>query len=59
MLVPPQDPRAHADAMIELLDSESKRKQLGERYLEKVKKQYSSGAVIEQLSEIYDTVLAQ
>ncbi len=57
LIVPPEDPQAHADAVISLLDCPTKRKTLGNEFFERVRDRYSAEAVIEQLSSIYQTVL--
>ncbi|GAA5507349.1 glycosyltransferase [Novipirellula caenicola] len=58
LLVPASESTQLANAIISLLADESKRKSLGRAFFNRVQTQYSAEAVIGQLSEIYDTVLA-
>ncbi|MFG0262383.1 MAG: glycosyltransferase [Novipirellula sp. JB048] len=58
LLVPASDPTGLADALISLLGDETRRRSLGRAFYSRVQTKYSATAVIEQLSEIYERVLA-
>ncbi len=58
MLVPPRDPEQLARAIVSLLTSVTKRKALGEKLNARVLRSYSSTRVIQQVTEVYETVLA-
>jgi glycosyltransferase involved in cell wall biosynthesis len=57
LLVPPQSPRDLAEALLSLLDSRERRALLGERFLHRVQKLYSTKAIIERVCLVYTQVL--
>jgi glycosyltransferase involved in cell wall biosynthesis len=59
MLVPPHDPGRLANAIIALLTSAEKRKELGKKLNARVQRAYSSEKVIQQITEVYETVVAR
>jgi glycosyltransferase involved in cell wall biosynthesis len=58
LLVPPSDPEQLAAALLTLLGSKEKRRELGQKLNARVLRAYSSQKVIEQITEVYETVLA-
>ena len=57
MLVPPGSAGDMAAALLSLLASRERRKELGRRLLSRVSSAYSADAALRQLSSIYDTIL--
>ncbi|MCB0879348.1 MAG: glycosyltransferase [Thermoleophilia bacterium] len=57
VVVPPADPRALADALRTLIDDEQHRARTGAAGRERVARQYSFGAMVRHIQDIYDTVL--
>lgn len=56
-LVPPSDPQALANALIDFLRSATKRRKFGERLKARVEKQYGAPKIIERICDVYRTVL--
>ena len=57
ILVPPAEPEKLAAALLSLLESPEKRRELGKRFRSRVKDVYSSGPVIRQICHVYETVI--
>lgn len=57
LLVPPEDPDALAAALRELLDDPARRATLAERFHRRVSETYSAQAVMEQVCQVYDSIL--
>jgi glycosyltransferase involved in cell wall biosynthesis len=57
MLVPPRTPGALAAALLELLGSPAQRVTYGNALHHRVKQFYSEGSVIQQICQVYDSVL--
>jgi glycosyltransferase involved in cell wall biosynthesis len=58
ILVPPSSPEALADALKFLLDSAARRHDYGRRLHEFVRKTFDPGVIVNQICEIYDSVLS-
>ena len=56
-IVPPEDSQALGRAMAELLENPTHRESLANHFRQRVQRHYSSHAVLERLSDIYQTVL--
>lgn len=57
LLVPPTAPQALADALVQLLRSPVQRLRLGKAFHHRVRRQYSSGRVIQEVCGIYQDLL--
>jgi len=57
LLTPPGDPVALAQALVSLLESQSLRETLGQRFKARVCTGYSLDSIIEQICQVYDQVL--
>ena len=57
LLVPPRSPDLLAQALIALLKSPDKRRELGDRFYERVQALYSTEAVIGRICDVYQAVL--
>lgn len=57
VVVPPESPAKLADGLLSLLDSEQRRAILGERFLHRVREQYSAKPVIERVCNVYRSAL--
>ena len=53
ILVPPKNPKALADAMIQLLSNKEEAKEMGERGLERAKKMFNVSKTIKETEKIY------
>lgn len=58
VLVPPKSPERLAEALIALLNDPTWRAALGDRLCERVNRRYSAPAVMQQIREVYETILA-
>jgi glycosyltransferase involved in cell wall biosynthesis len=58
LLVPPGDPHALAAAINALLTSRDRRVELGHRFRDRVRALYAPEQVVEQICQIYETVLS-
>ena len=58
ILVPPRDPLRLAAAMMTLLKSGQKRRELGGKFNARVQRVYSARRVMQQVTEVYERVLA-
>jgi glycosyltransferase involved in cell wall biosynthesis len=59
VLVPPADPSALADAVLELLGDEALRRRIGEGGYATVRDRYSIAAQVQRTERIYDADLAR
>jgi len=59
LLVPPGSPADLAGAIVALLKSPVRRKELGTRFSERVSRLYSAGRSIGSICEVYDSILGQ
>jgi glycosyltransferase involved in cell wall biosynthesis len=59
ILVPPANPESLSEALSTLLASSSYRNRLGVQFRERVRSRFSAGSIIEQISDIYQSVLQQ
>lgn len=59
ILVAPSAPEKLAEALISLLQSSGLRRELGEKFSHRVQESYSPGAVITQICQFYQEVLAR
>jgi glycosyltransferase involved in cell wall biosynthesis len=59
VLVPPCDSQQLAGAIMSLLKSEEKRRELGRKLNARVQRAYSSQKVIQQIAEVYEAALAR
>jgi phosphatidyl-myo-inositol alpha-mannosyltransferase len=59
VLVPPRDPQALADALVELLENEERRRAIGAAARELAIERYSWGGIAERLLEIYEQVMVR
>ena len=57
VVVLPESPAKLADGLLSLLDSEQRRALLGERFLHRVREQYSAKPVIERVCSVYRSAL--
>ena len=57
LLVPRYDPESLASALIELLASEDRRRELGERFRRHAEQSYGREAGIRKVCAVYDRVL--
>jgi glycosyltransferase involved in cell wall biosynthesis len=57
IVVPPRDPEKLAEALLSLLESSERRKDLGEKFQQRVARLYNPEPVIERICRIYDAVL--
>jgi glycosyltransferase involved in cell wall biosynthesis len=59
LLVPPGSPGELAGAILSLLESPARRKELGTRFSERVRRLYGSGRSIEGICGVYDSLLGE
>ncbi len=59
MIVPPRAPERLAEALASLLDSPSRRAEMGRAAFERVRREYSSEAWIQKMMHLYQEVLAE
>ncbi len=57
ILIPPKDANALQSALVQLLNNTQKKEKMGMKASEKIKKQYDIKTNIQQLLQIYDTVI--
>lgn len=57
LLVPPKEPRLLADALLYLIDHPERRKKMGEKGRERVRKKFSLEKMLSQIEKVYDEVL--
>jgi glycosyltransferase involved in cell wall biosynthesis len=57
IIVPPRDPERLADALLTLLSSGERRKEMGEAFRRRVEGVYSAGPIIERICRVYDSIL--
>jgi glycosyltransferase involved in cell wall biosynthesis len=59
ILIPPQDVRALADAIIQLLENPELRTEMGQRVYERVRAQFSLSQMLEQVFDVYQHVMCR
>ncbi len=59
LLVPPKDPSAMAEAVIELIDNPILLKQMGQKAKENISSKYNAAGMVRKMEGLYDSLLKQ
>jgi glycosyltransferase involved in cell wall biosynthesis len=58
ILVPPRNSDALASALVQMLSSPERRRELGSRFRQRIEQFYSPQAIVRQIGQVYETALA-